>query len=136
MLLLSMQVHDRIHRIVLRRYCYDFLLMLHFFYFSSVDSIGWVRDDSIVVGCVQLNEEDNEEGYLVQVIRSGGNSFFQVSCSSNWLPLLFKFILHDVSSAKIVIRKCYFWEHACIKLPQTVKDLFLIIFMYKTKSEQ
>nr|BAC79599.1 hypothetical protein [Oryza sativa Japonica Group]BAD30983.1 hypothetical protein [Oryza sativa Japonica Group] len=43
----------------------------------KVDSIGWVRDDSIVVGSVRLNEEGNEEGYLVQVIRSGGNTFFE-----------------------------------------------------------
>ncbi|XP_062187110.1 nuclear pore complex protein NUP214 isoform X2 [Phragmites australis] len=43
----------------------------------KVDSIGWVRDDSIVIGCVRLNEEDNEEGYLVQVIRSEENTFFE-----------------------------------------------------------
>ena len=53
------------------------------FKISSVDSIGWVRDDSIVVGCVRLNEESNEEGYLVQVIRSGGDTFFEVNCSSS-----------------------------------------------------
>lgn len=46
-----------------------------------MDSIGWVRDDSIVVGSVRLNEEGNEEGYLLQVIRSGGNTFFEVSLS-------------------------------------------------------
>ncbi|XP_044964279.1 nuclear pore complex protein NUP214 isoform X1 [Hordeum vulgare subsp. vulgare] len=45
----------------------------------KVDSIGWVRDDSIVVGCVRLNEESDEEGYLVQVIRSGGDTFFESS---------------------------------------------------------
>ncbi|KAM3372118.1 hypothetical protein ACQJBY_019153 [Aegilops geniculata] len=45
----------------------------------KVDSIGWVRDDSIVVGCVRLNEESNEEGYLVKVIRSGGDTFFESS---------------------------------------------------------
>lgn len=54
----------------------------------KVDSIGWVRDDSIVVGCVQLNEEDNEEGYLVQVIRSGGNSFFESSSK----PAVFTYV--------------------------------------------
>uniref|UniRef100_A0A453AKQ6 DUF6598 domain-containing protein n=1 Tax=Aegilops tauschii subsp. strangulata TaxID=200361 RepID=A0A453AKQ6_AEGTS len=45
----------------------------------KVDSIGWVRDDSIVVGCVRLNEESNEEDYLVKVIRSGGDTFFESS---------------------------------------------------------
>uniref|UniRef100_A0A0E0I5U5 Nuclear pore complex protein NUP214 n=1 Tax=Oryza nivara TaxID=4536 RepID=A0A0E0I5U5_ORYNI len=48
----------------------------------KVDSIGWVRDDSIVVGSVRLNEEGNEEGYLVQVIRSCGNTFFENSSKS------------------------------------------------------
>jgi nuclear pore complex protein Nup214 len=47
-----------------------------------VDSIGWIRDDSIVIGCVRLNEDDNEEGYLVQVIRSEENTFCEVSWSS------------------------------------------------------
>jgi nuclear pore complex protein Nup214 len=45
-----------------------------------VDSIGWVRDDSIVVGCLRVDEEGNEVGYLVQVIRSGGDTFFEVNC--------------------------------------------------------
>ncbi|CAM0907578.1 unnamed protein product [Alopecurus aequalis] len=45
----------------------------------KVDSIGWVRDDSIVVGCVRLDEEGNEVGYLVQVIRSGCDTFFESS---------------------------------------------------------
>ena len=48
-----------------------------------MDSIGWVRDDSIVVGCVRLDEEGNEVGYLVQVIRSGCDTFFEVNCSSS-----------------------------------------------------
>ncbi|KAG8079277.1 hypothetical protein GUJ93_ZPchr0007g3780 [Zizania palustris] len=54
----------------------------------KVDSIGWVRDDSIVVGCVRLNEEGNEEGYLVQVIRSGGNTFFESSSK----PVVFTYV--------------------------------------------
>ncbi|XP_037475722.1 nuclear pore complex protein NUP214-like [Triticum dicoccoides] len=53
----------------------------------KVDSIGWVRDDSIVVGCVRLNEESNEEGYLVQVIRSGGDTFFESSSK----PVVFSY---------------------------------------------
>ncbi|XP_040382440.1 nuclear pore complex protein NUP214 [Oryza brachyantha] len=54
----------------------------------KVDSIGWVRDDSIVVGCVKLNEEGNEEGYLVQVIRSSGNTFFENSDK----PVVFTYV--------------------------------------------
>ncbi|KAM0909288.1 hypothetical protein ACQ4PT_014907 [Festuca glaucescens] len=53
----------------------------------KVDSIGWVRDDSIVIGCVRLDEEGNEVGYLVQVIRSGGNTFFESSSK----PVVFSY---------------------------------------------
>ena len=35
-----------------------------------MDSIRWVRRDSIIVGCFQLTEDGKEENYLVQVIRS------------------------------------------------------------------
>ncbi|XP_024313585.1 nuclear pore complex protein NUP214 isoform X2 [Brachypodium distachyon] len=54
----------------------------------KVDAIGWVRDDSIVVGCVQLNEEGNEENYVVQVIRSGGDTFFESSSK----PVVFTYV--------------------------------------------
>jgi nuclear pore complex protein Nup214 len=47
-----------------------------------VDSISWARDDSIVIGCVRLNE-DNKDGYLVQVIKSEEKSFLEVSCFFN-----------------------------------------------------
>jgi hypothetical protein len=53
------------------------------FYLRAVDSIGWVRGDSIVIGCVRLNEDHNEEGYLVQVIRTEESTFCEVSWSSN-----------------------------------------------------
>lgn len=36
----------------------------------KVDSVKWIRPDSIVIGCVQLTEDGKEENYLVQVIRS------------------------------------------------------------------
>jgi hypothetical protein len=52
------------------------------FYLRAVDSIGWVHGDSIVIGCVRLNEDDNEEGYLVQVIRTEESTFCEVSWSS------------------------------------------------------
>uniref|UniRef100_A0ACD5YZT8 Uncharacterized protein n=1 Tax=Avena sativa TaxID=4498 RepID=A0ACD5YZT8_AVESA len=53
----------------------------------KVDSIGWVRDDSIVVGCVRLEEVGTEEGYMVQVIRSGGDTFFENSSK----PVVFSY---------------------------------------------
>jgi len=59
--------------------------VLMIFHFLPVDSIGWIRDDSIVIGCVRLNEDDNEEGYLVQVIRSEENTFCEVNWSSRCL---------------------------------------------------
>jgi len=68
----------------------------------KVDSIGWIRDDSIVIGCVRLNEDDNEEGYLVQVIRSEENTFCEVNWSSRCL--LFSHRIHItcyVSLAKV-----------------------------------
>lgn len=46
-----------------------------------MDSIGWVCGDSIVIGCVRLNEDDNEEGYLVQVIRTEEGTFCEVRWS-------------------------------------------------------
>ncbi|KAK2641566.1 hypothetical protein Ddye_023329 [Dipteronia dyeriana] len=36
----------------------------------KVDSIWWIRHDCIVLGCFQLTEDDTEENYLVQVVRS------------------------------------------------------------------
>ncbi|PON37230.1 WD40/YVTN repeat-like-containing domain containing protein [Parasponia andersonii] len=36
----------------------------------KVDSIRWVRPDSIILGCFQLTQDGGEENYLVQVIRS------------------------------------------------------------------
>ncbi|KAH0469100.1 hypothetical protein IEQ34_002332 [Dendrobium chrysotoxum] len=53
----------------------------------KVDSIRWVRHDSIVIGCTQLIEDGDEEGYLVQVIVSGEHKFTEVSCK----PVVFSF---------------------------------------------
>ncbi|BBH04269.1 Nuclear pore complex protein [Prunus dulcis] len=36
---------------------------------DAVDSIRWVRHDSIILGCFQLTADGNEESYLVQVIK-------------------------------------------------------------------
>jgi tetrahydromethanopterin S-methyltransferase subunit E len=59
-----------------------FCSLLMIFYLQAVDSIGWVHGDSIVIGCVRLNEDDNEEGYLVQVIRTEESTFCEVRWSS------------------------------------------------------
>lgn len=61
------------------------LFIIDDFYLRAVDSIGWVHGDSIVIGCVRLNEDDNEEGYLVQVIRTEESTFCEVSWSSRRL---------------------------------------------------
>ncbi|KAK8918677.1 hypothetical protein KSP39_PZI021619 [Platanthera zijinensis] len=53
----------------------------------KVDSIKWVRHDSIVFGCVQLKEDCEDDRYLVQVITSGEYNLTEVSCK----PLVFSF---------------------------------------------
>jgi len=47
-------------------------------HYLAVDSIKWVRSDSIVIGCLQLTE-DGEENYFVQVIKSKENRIIDVS---------------------------------------------------------
>ncbi|XP_074310899.1 nuclear pore complex protein NUP214 [Silene latifolia] len=47
----------------------------------KVDSIRWVRSDSIVVGCVQQNDVDEEENYFLQVIMSDDGKFIN-DCST------------------------------------------------------
>ncbi|XP_078159541.1 nuclear pore complex protein isoform X2 [Carex rostrata] len=54
---------------------------------TNVDSIRWVRDDGIVVAATQLNDNGDEEGFLVQVIISGARNFFESSCK----PVVFSF---------------------------------------------
>lgn len=53
----------------------------------KVDSIKWVRDDSLIIGCLRVNEDGNEEGYLVQVITSGEHKFSEFSCK----PVVYSF---------------------------------------------
>lgn len=45
----------------------------------SVDSITWLRNNSIVIGCVRVYEDGKEEGYLVQVVAVGELEFSEVS---------------------------------------------------------
>ncbi|KAL6500068.1 hypothetical protein OROGR_027978 [Orobanche gracilis] len=42
--------------------------------FIRVDSIRWIRPDCIAVGCFQLNDDGEEENYVVQVITSRDGS--------------------------------------------------------------
>ncbi|XP_058196407.1 nuclear pore complex protein NUP214-like isoform X2 [Rhododendron vialii] len=45
----------------------------------KVDSIRWVRPDSIILGCFQLTSDGKEENYLVQVITSKDGKFTDTS---------------------------------------------------------
>nr|XP_019710428.1 nuclear pore complex protein NUP214 isoform X2 [Elaeis guineensis] len=53
----------------------------------KVDSIEWVRDDSIIIGCFRVNEDDIEEDYLVQVITSKECKFTEKASK----PVVFSF---------------------------------------------
>ncbi|URE00172.1 hypothetical protein MUK42_20830 [Musa troglodytarum] len=66
--------------------------------FIKVDSIEWVRDDSIVVGCVRVNEDGNEEGYLIQVITSREHKLTENFCKPVVFsfPDLFEGVLDDI----------------------------------------
>ncbi|CAL9100044.1 unnamed protein product [Musa acuminata var. zebrina] len=66
--------------------------------FIKVDSIEWVRDDSIVVGCVRVNEDGNEEGYLIQVITSREHKLTENLCKPVVFsfPDLFEGVLDDI----------------------------------------
>ncbi|XP_042040012.1 nuclear pore complex protein NUP214-like isoform X1 [Salvia splendens] len=44
-----------------------------------VDSIRWIRPDSIAVGCFQLNDDGEKENYIVQVITSRGRRLTDAS---------------------------------------------------------
>ncbi|XP_020085926.1 nuclear pore complex protein NUP214 isoform X1 [Ananas comosus] len=67
----------------------------------KVDSIAWVRDDSIIVGCVRLTEDGDEYGYLIQVITDRVGKFSEGSSK----PVVFSFpdifegILDDILPA-------------------------------------
>ncbi|KAG9458538.1 hypothetical protein H6P81_003046 [Aristolochia fimbriata] len=82
-----------------------------------VDSIKWVRHDSIVVGCVQLTEDGNEEGYMVQVITDKQCDFAKASCNPVVLSFteLFAYVVDDIVPAGgPCLLMCYLerWELA------------------------
>ncbi|KAL4203147.1 hypothetical protein AMTRI_Chr01g126450 [Amborella trichopoda] len=47
----------------------------------TVDSIKWVRHDSIVIGCIQLTKDGKEDRYSVHVITSNGCKITEASSS-------------------------------------------------------
>ncbi|KAJ4970400.1 hypothetical protein NE237_003499 [Protea cynaroides] len=64
----------------------------------KVDSLKWVRSDSIIVGCFQLTEDGGEEGYLVQVITSRDGKITDASSKQFVLCFsdLFSHIIDDI----------------------------------------
>lgn len=46
--------------------------------FELVDAVRWVRPDSIVLGCIQVND-DGEETYALQVITGKNGKIDDVS---------------------------------------------------------
>ncbi|KAL5563783.1 hypothetical protein UlMin_033530 [Ulmus minor] len=64
----------------------------------KVDSIRWVRRDSIIVGCFQLTKDGKEEDYLVQVIRSKEGKLSDASCKPIIISFcdLFSSVIEDI----------------------------------------
>ncbi|ONH98938.1 hypothetical protein PRUPE_6G001200 [Prunus persica] len=64
----------------------------------KVDSIRWVRHDSIILGCFQLTADGNEESYLVQVIKIKDGKFADGSCKPVLIPFydLFSGLIDDI----------------------------------------
>ena len=67
-----------------------------------MDSIKWVRSDSIVVGCFQLTEDGKEENYLVQVIRSREGKISDV-CRSLCFDLILLMLLHFINNLSEIV---------------------------------
>ncbi|XP_024935025.2 nuclear pore complex protein NUP214 isoform X1 [Ziziphus jujuba] len=67
-------------------------------YSVKVDSIRWVRKDSIVLGCFLMTEDGREENYLVQVIRSKDGKISDVSCKPVMISFydLFSGVVDDI----------------------------------------
>ncbi|KAM0947960.1 putative transcription factor WD40-like family [Dioscorea sansibarensis] len=61
----------------------------------KVDSVNWLRNNSIVIGCLRVYEDGKEEGYLVQVIAVGELEFTERSSK----PVVFSFpdLFEDIS---------------------------------------
>ncbi|KAM5582199.1 nuclear pore complex protein NUP214 [Rosa sericea] len=64
----------------------------------KVDTIRWVRNDSIILGCFQLNADGTEENYLVQVIQIKDGKFTNDSCKPVVISFydLFSCLIDDI----------------------------------------
>ncbi|KAL9140612.1 hypothetical protein ABFS82_14G048600 [Erythranthe guttata] len=68
----------------------------------KVDSIRWIRQDCIAVGCIQLNDDGEEENYIIQVITSRGRSI--TDAASKPIVLSFSSIFFDFCSDAVPAR--------------------------------
>ncbi|KAK6918113.1 hypothetical protein RJ641_016535 [Dillenia turbinata] len=59
-----------------------------------VDSVRWIRRDSIIVGCFQVTDDGTEESYLVQIITSKDRK--DIDASSKLVVLSFSDVYPDV----------------------------------------
>ncbi|KAK8655127.1 hypothetical protein V6N13_107718 [Hibiscus sabdariffa] len=55
----------------------------------KVDTIRWIRSDCIILGCFQLTEDEKEENYLVQVVKSKTGKIIDATSTSNLEVLSF-----------------------------------------------
>ncbi|XP_078437688.1 nuclear pore complex protein [Wolffia australiana] len=64
----------------------------------KVDSVKWAGNDSIVIGCVQVNDDNEEIDYLVQVITTNPPGFDETSSSATvvYFSDLFHGIVDDI----------------------------------------
>ncbi|KAK4441074.1 Nuclear pore complex protein [Sesamum alatum] len=69
----------------------------------KVDSIRWIRPDCIAVGCFQLNDDGEEENYIVQVITTRGRRITDVSAASKPIVSSFNNVFMDFSSDAVPV---------------------------------
>ncbi|KAL8484343.1 hypothetical protein ACS0TY_026863 [Phlomoides rotata] len=69
-----------------------------------VDSVRWVCPDSIVVGCFQLNDDGEEENYVVQVITSRDRRITDVNEASKPTALSFNTVFLEWFSDAVPTR--------------------------------
>ncbi|KAK8697533.1 hypothetical protein V6N13_113676 [Hibiscus sabdariffa] len=55
----------------------------------KVDAIRWIRSDCIILGCFQYTEDEKEENYLVQVVKSKTGKIIDATSTSNLEVLSF-----------------------------------------------
>ncbi|XP_020552303.1 nuclear pore complex protein NUP214 isoform X2 [Sesamum indicum] len=68
----------------------------------KVDSIRWIRPDCLAVGCFQLNDDGEEENYIVQVITTRGRKITDAAAKP--IVLSFNNVFMDFSSDAVPIR--------------------------------